>query len=190
MGELADALQANLSAFERDGGKFNFTSPLEMVRDLVVLRRAISPVQILAADNPPILGYEGYWNYDPGGGVIVPPIVPPPRDLRDLPSSLEDVSVRLQMPVSTLRLWVEGARPDQRVAVARFFMSADGRRRLPRFINEITTFPVQLDEEEQALFRAARLPPLAQGPEPEPEPEPEVYILTRWERMLRDDEPL
>lgn len=182
MGELNDALQASLRAFERSGGQFDYTDPLEMVRDLVVLRRAISPVQILAADNPPTLGYTGYWNwYDPGGVMASPP-----RNLQDLPNSLSEVSVWLQIRLSTLRLWEGGARPDHVEVVRHFFTTAGGRQALLRFINEMATFPVQLDDDERALFRAARPPPSVRDPEPESEPEPEVYIPTRWERILAD----
>jgi len=186
---MAVALRANQQAFESGGGQFEYTDPLEIVRDLVVLRRVIPSVTILAADNPNLsqLGYLGYWHwYDPGSLVVTPTV-----GLISRPS--EEVSTTLVLPMETLALWEGGARANQVEVVRHFFTTADGRQRLLRFVEEMATAMPDLDGEGRDLFRAARPSPEPQNEQmsdSEPEPEPEVYIPTRWERLLRDDEPL
>jgi hypothetical protein len=171
MGELLDAYRADQRAFEQSGGAFNYIDPIELLRDLVALRRAIPSVTLLAADDPNLgrLGYLGYWNWYDGRPVA--------RDRGVLGPPLEEVSATLQLPVDTLQAWRGNAPEDQVATIRRFFSTAHGRQRVLRFVEEAAAGLSPLGE------------PALSPPEPvEPEPEKEVYIPTRWERMLADDD--
>lgn len=171
MGELADILatESGRNEIRQHGANIRTTDPVELVRDLVALRRAIPESTLLACDSPAEqeYGYLGYWYWDPTTNMVAPPR----SSGHALQGHYLEVSATLRMPVMRLASW-DGRGP-QADYVRQVFRTAQGRQDLVRALQEGTVMP------------AFDLP----EPPPEPQPEPEVYCPTRWERLL-DDEPL
>lgn len=159
MGELADAIQDRPEDIERHGGSFRYDSPIELLQDLVVLRRVVPTVTIMVSDYPKerSVGYAGYWRS---------------------PNILDagEVSVRLYIRMLTLNVWYSGAPQPLATLAHQFLGPAAGRQRFIQIVEEVAASGGHL-----VTYRGK---PVDDAPAPEP------YVPTRWERLLKDDEPL
>ncbi len=138
MGELANALQADREGFERQGGQFRYSDPTEMVRDLVVLKRAIPQVTILASDNPleRLYCYVGYWHWRLGEVL----------DSRSF-DALEVVA-ELSLPTLAVAQWEDGTSGSRVAGFRDIFRSAEGRQRLIQTVNQLAAQPEPEPEPE------------------------------------------
>jgi len=110
MGELTDRLRVDPEQVRNTGGQFRYDDPSELVRDLILLKRAIPEATLVACDNPveQLWGYIAYWNV----------------------SSRQEVAVEAHIPVMTLKEWASHG-PRRAVAELEPVMSsAQGRRDL------------------------------------------------------------
>lgn len=179
MGELADRLRGDAEQVRQSGGRFMFSNPIDLLWDLILLKRAVPEATILAADNPAeqLWGYVAYWHV---GG--------------------REVSVWTHIPVVDVHGWSDGGNFD---AVLRGPHAS--RMQILDLITHMAEdeqgYPThQLDSANDGLEVSTRprpgewmhwwgIPGRAQH-QPEPEPEPEPEPRTRWERIAADDEPL
>ena len=147
MGELGDNLAANLQDIRLHGGSFEHDCPLDLIRDILALRRAIPEATVLAADSPPLIGYTAFWDVD---GI--------------------EVSVSTTMPISALRRWRQDpwkhSETDRRI-VNQVFQSSEGRRSLVEapleVFSEAETPP---PEPEPEVYRPTRWERLLDDDEP------------------------
>ena len=124
MGQLAEALRdpQRRRALHQSGGEYNYTDPVEMVRDMAALKRAFPDTRLLASDDPlrQLYGYLGYYTVEG-----------------------HEVVFYFHLPMEAIRAWEGGLQMSdvQQRLLASALRTADGRRRIIQIAEDVAARP-------------------------------------------------